>query len=77
MAGTSTACLGLGVLTAKCCICLHVLCYFARMKFHADALLTLRKTSLVFRCRDCLGSGTGWTGMGRLNGSGHLKDALD
>ena len=37
----------------------------------------LRKTSLVFRCRDCLGSGTGWTGMGRLNGSGHLKDALD
>mmetsp|Transcript_44741 Transcript_44741/g.104243 ORF Transcript_44741/g.104243 Transcript_44741/m.104243 type:complete len:303 (-) Transcript_44741:95-1003(-) len=32
------------------------------------------KTSLVFRCRDCLGSGTGWTGMGRLNGSGHLRD---
>eukprot|EP00913_Durusdinium_trenchii_P000733 g684.t1 len=28
------------------------------------------KTSLVFRCRDCLGTGTGWTGMGRMNGSG-------
>lgn len=34
-----------------------------------------RKTSLVFRCRDCLGTGTGWTGMGRMNGSGHLRDA--
>ncbi|CAK9086221.1 Ras-related protein Rac1 [Durusdinium trenchii] len=32
------------------------------------------KTSLVFRCRDCLGTGTGWTGMGRMNGSGHLRE---
>eukprot|EP00438_Fugacium_kawagutii_P033363 Skav231024 [mRNA] locus=scaffold1869:122323:127205:- [translate_table: standard] len=37
--------------------------------------LQLRKTSLVFRCRDCLGTGTGWTGMGRMNGSGHLRES--
>ena len=38
-------------------------------------LVGWRKTSLVFRCRDCLGTGTGWTGMGRMNGSGHLRAA--
>ncbi|CAJ1335804.1 unnamed protein product [Effrenium voratum] len=39
-----------------------------------DQLTGVGKTSLVFRCRDSLGTGTGWTGMGRMNGSGHLRD---